>query len=308
MNKTYHVLRDRRLGFVSYVGPLGLRHPIWGMPKGSIIFTCPNLYMDITIKCPCATLWHGGMSDKYHQCFVTWHSYRVAFWLTIAPRPRGTFPQVFVCFSTSLEEHWWGQLFLALLVLCASACVCLPLWKVLYSHDQLYIHICMQQYNNTIKTSGDSSLEKYTSHFIWKGSKGLRRVLLCERWVGDWTELQHIDPHSSGYNSISFPFPWAAQPGTWGPSLCWDMVLIPASSLQLTWTSCCRGYIITWCPPTSCKRHHSHSIQPLDSQGHPLISSTGCTCYLHRCISSFDSLARSEVNMQQKALCHIWSW
>ena len=27
---------------------------------------------------------------------------------------------------------------------------------------------------------------------------------LCERWVGDWTELQHIDPHSSGHNSVSF--------------------------------------------------------------------------------------------------------
>ena len=29
-----------------------------------------------------------------------------------------------------------------------------------------------------------------------------------------------------------------------------------------------------------------------------LISSTGCTCYLHRCISSFDSLAKLEVNIQ----------
>ena len=29
-----------------------------------------------------------------------------------------------------------------------------------------------------------------------------------------------------------------------------------------------------------------------------LISSTGCTYYLHWCISSFDSLAESEVNMQ----------
>ena len=44
-------------------------------------------------------------------------------------------------------------------------------------------------------------------------------VLLCERWVGGWTELQHIDPHSYGHNSVSFPFSWAAQPGAWGPSL-----------------------------------------------------------------------------------------
>ena len=32
-----------------------------------------------------------------------------------------------------------------------------------------------------MKTSGHSSLEKYTSHFVWKGSKGLLKVLLCER-------------------------------------------------------------------------------------------------------------------------------
>ena len=129
----------------------------------------------------------------------------------------------------------------------------------------------------------------------WKGSKGLQRVLLCKRWVGDWTELQNIDSHSYGYNRVSFPFSWAAQPGAWRPILCWYMVLLPASSLQLIWTSCRRGYIIIWHPPISCKRHNSHSTQPLNSQGRPLISSTGCTCYLHRCISSFDSLA--EVNI-----------
>ena len=30
---------------------------------------------------------------------------------------------------------------------------------------------------------------------------------------------------------------------------------------------------------------HLHSVQPVDSQGYPLISLTGCSCYLHRCIS-----------------------
>ena len=62
-------------------------------------------------------------------------------------------------------------------------------------------------------------------------------------------------------------FSWAAQPGAWGPSLCWDMVFIPASSFQLIWTSYRRGYKIVWYPPTSCERHNSHSIQPLDCQG-----------------------------------------
>ena len=36
---------------------------------------------------------------------------------------------------------------------------------------------------------------------------------------------------------------------------------------------------------------HLHSIQLVDNQVYPLISSTGCTCYLHRCISYFDSSA-----------------
>ena len=94
----------------------------------------------------------------------------------------------------------------------------------------------MQKHNDVMKTSGHGSLEKYTSHFIWKGSKGLLKVLLCERGVGDRTELKHIDPHSYGHNSISFPFPWAAQLGAWGSQPFWNMVLIPASSLQLTWT------------------------------------------------------------------------
>ena len=57
----------------------------------------------------------------------------------------------------------------------------------------------MQNHNDdTIKTSGHSSLEKYTSHFIER--------VLCERELETEQKLQHIDPPSSGYNSISFPF------------------------------------------------------------------------------------------------------
>ena len=124
--------------------------------------------------------------------------------------------------------------------------------------------------------------------------------------VGDWTELQHIDPHFYGHN-VSFPFSWAAQPVAKGPSLsgtcssfqhllsnwplnrgpegplCWVLVLSTATFLQLSWTSCCRGYMII--------------IRPLNSNLStvkviPLIP------YLHRCISYFDSLAGSEVNIQ----------
>ena len=59
--------------------------------------------------------------------------------------------------------------------------------------------------------------------------------------VGDRRELQHIDPHSYGHNNVSFPFSRAAQPGA---RPLWDMVLIPASSLQLMWTSTAQSGVL----------------------------------------------------------------
>ena len=171
-----------------------------------------------------------------------------------------------------------------------------------------------------------NSLEKYTSHFIWKGSKGLLEVLLWEG-VGERTELQHIDPHSISHNSVSFPFSWAAQPGLWGP-LCLVLVFSTTSYLQLVWsptataqseawgptllgagflycilsptdwTPCAQSYIIVRRPPSSCGRHKSHSFNPSTVKVIFWYSSTGCTCYLHRCIFYFDSPAGSEVNIQ----------
>ena len=153
--------------------------------------------------------------------------------------------------------------------------------------------------------SEDTSFEKYTSHFIWKGSKALLKVLLCERWVGDWTELQHIDPHSYGHNSVSFPFSWAAQPrawrlsmsGTWssfqhllsnwsealnlncncsiggpGGPLCWVLVLSPAylppTDLNFLSPGLYNNFSSTLLPAIVTI---SHSIQPLDSQVYILI-------------------------------------
>ena len=137
-----------------------------------------------------------------------------------------------------------------------------------------YITSSYRNIFNKIKTSGHSSLEKYTSHIIQKGYY-VRGELETEQ------NYNILTPHSSGHGSISFPFSWAAQPGARGPSLCWDMVLASASSLQLIWTSCHRGYIIIWHPPTSCERHISHSIQPIDSQDYPPTSSSGRTCYFY---------------------------
>ena len=155
----------------------------------------------------------------------------------------------------------------------------------------------MQNHNNDkIKTSDRVLLEKYTSHFLWKSSKGLLKGFNVWEGVGDWTELQHIDPHSYGHNSVSFPFSWAAQPGDLGAQPLWDMVFIPASSLRLIWsptdlTFCLYpGYIIVRHPPSSCNVTNRTQFNPSTVKVISWYSSTGCISYLHRCISDFDSL------------------
>ena len=54
-----------------------------------------------------------------------------------------------------------------------------------HSHNQLYIHIYMQKDNDALTTSGDTSLEKCTSHFIER--------VVCERESETEQRLQHID-------------------------------------------------------------------------------------------------------------------
>ena len=134
--------------------------------------------------------------------------------------------------------------------------------------------------------------------------------------VGDRTELQHIDSHSTGHNRVSFPFSWAAQPGAWGPSLsgtcssvqhlltnwsdlqtdwsgAWGLHLLGAGFLYrilspTDWIPCALSYIIVQLPPSSCGRHKLHSFNLSTVKVILCYSSTGCTCYLHRCISYFD--------------------
>ena len=139
--------------------------------------------------------------------------------------------------------------------------------KLLYSHDhdQLYKHIIhthlhmhahlYAEHNDTTKTS-DTVLRKIYLSLYWKAC--------VWEGVGERTELQHIDPHSIGHNRVSFLFPWAAQPGGWGPSLsgccfslphlisnssdphllsrrpegssCWVLAFSTASCHQLVWS------------------------------------------------------------------------
>ena len=187
---------------------------------------------------------------------------------------------------------------------------------VLHSHDQLIKHICMQNHNDdTIKTSGHSSLEKYTSHLIER--------VVCERELEIEQNCNILTPtllaitaffsprspgllnrRPGGPNSLGVGFLYrilsptaTAQSGTWGPTLLGAGFLYHILS-PTDWTSCAPSYIIVRRPPP-CGRHKSHSFNPSTVKVIFWYSSTGCTCYLHWCISYFDSLARSEVNIQQ---------
>ena len=164
---------------------------------------------------------------------------------------------------------------------------------VLYGHDQLYkhiihIHLHMHaEHNDDTIMRRDTVLRKIYLSLYWKGC--------VWKGVGDRTELQHNDPHSIGHNRVSFPSFWATQPGAQPLR---DMFLNPASSpnwsdLQTDWISCALSYIIVQPPASSFGRHKLHSFNPSTVKVILCYSSTGCTCYLHRCISNFDSPAGS---------------
>ena len=145
----------------------------------------------------------------------------------------------------------------------------------------------MQKHNDAMKTSGHSALEKYTCHFICKSSKGLLKVLLCERWVGDWTELQHIDPPTL----MAITAFLSRSPGlfNWGPGGPASLGHSPHSS---SFTPTNSNFL--WTELYYCFTSTQFNLSTVKVI--PLIPSTGCTCYSHRCISCFDCSAG--VNMQ----------
>ena len=75
-------------------------------------------------------------------------------------------------------------------------------------HIQLYTYTCRNKINN--KDERTHFFRKiYLSHFI---RNGCERVM-CERWVGDWTNCNILTPSSFVFSSTSFSFCWAAQSG-----------------------------------------------------------------------------------------------
>ena len=129
-------------------------------------------------------------------------------------------------------------------------------------------------------TSEHTSLEKYTSHFIRKGCKRVMR----ERRFGDWTKTATYWPlvplSLAVFLSCSAGL---LNRGPWGFISLLGLVLTASNCKKLTptiWTSCRTG--LYHCLTFTCFLWASHllRIQPVHSQGYPLISSTVCSCSL----------------------------
>ena len=144
---------------------------------------------------------------------------------------------------------------------------------------------------NTIMTDGHSSLEKYTSYTLFEMlGKGCEMVM-CERWVGDWTKTATYWPPVP----LSFSFYWAAQPEALSTPLCWELVLTASNCsnwLQTNWTSCRTGLYHCFTSTCFLWASHLHSIQPVHSQGIPW--------YLRLDAPVSWSTAGSKVNMLHK--------
>ena len=135
-------------------------------------------------------------------------------------------------------------------------------------------------------TNEHTSLEKYTSHTLFEMvGKGCARVM-CERWVGDWTNCNILTPSSFVFSSTSFSFYWAAQTGVMrahSPLLgagSFYSIYLQLDRLQLTEPVCRTGLYHCLIPTYFLWASHLHPIQSVHSQGYTLISSTGCTCSL----------------------------
>ena len=130
---------------------------------------------------------------------------------------------------------------------------CVHTWldrSVVYS----YADACRKIFN-TIKTSGHSSLEKYTSHFIER--------VVCERELETEQRLQHIEPPTlltiTAFLSRS---PGLFNRGPWGPASAGTWFSF--QHLLSNWSEFPVVGVISL--------FYAHSIQPDDSQCLPLIS------------------------------------
>ena len=122
--------------------------------------------------------------------------------------------------------------------------------------------------------------------------------VVCERELETEQNCNILTPTQLAITAFLSRSPGLLNQGPGGPASLGAGFLyriLPPTRLIPNWfTSCLRpGYIIVQRPPSSCGRHKTHSFNPYTVKVIFWYSSTGCTCYLHRCISYFDSPAGS---------------
>ena len=162
----------------------------------------------------------------------------------------------------------------------------------------LNIHIYMQKHIQHNKDERRHFFRKIYLSLYWKGC--------VWEGVGDRTKTAtYRPPNSSCYHSLSFTFSWGCSTGGLGAQL-FTGSWFPFQHLSPTDLNFLSPGLYNNLTSTYFLQASQFRTQfnPSTVKVAPnlLISSTGCTYYLHRCISSFDSLAGSEVNMQRLLL------
>ena len=162
-------------------------------------------------------------------------------------------------------------------------------------------YACGNIFNTIIKTSGHSSLEKYTSHFIWKGSKGLQKVLSVRGELGTEQNCNILTPTLMATTAFLSRCPGLLNQGPGDQPLLGygsHSSIFSPTDLNFLSPGLYNNLTSTYFLRASQFRTQFNSSTVKVAPGLQ-ISLTGCTCYLHKCISYFDSLAGSEVNIQQ---------
>ena len=186
---------------------------------------------------------------------------------------------------------------------------------------QLYEYICGNLINNNDERT-HFFRKIYLSHFIRKGCE----MVVCERWVEDWTDCNILTPSSSDYCSTSFSFCWATQPGFLrAQALCWGLVLTASNCisnfnsnwLQLTRIVCGTG--LYNCLTSTCFlwASHLHRIQPVHisrlyldvfDRMHQFLDwrlGRRSICYKHIVVSEFGLQSRYFGPSYPPAMCSI---
>ena len=175
-------------------------------------------------------------------------------------------------------------------------------WSMKRSHHTLQfcsvcnilICRCMQKHIQHNKDEQTQFFRKIYLSFYSKGFERVTKGFMCERWVWDWTELQHIDPPTLLATAAFL----SRSPGllSWGPGGLGAQPLLghgSHSSIFSKWLPVAPRLYNYLTPTNFLWRHISHSVQPIDS---PDIFDRMHLLFTQVHLSS-DSPAGSEVNI-----------